>query len=119
MKKRILIVDDQDRIRDIYRNLFINEGFGVIEAADAQAANEIIKNQQLDLILLDIKMPQVGGQTLYEVIRLFHKNKAKIVVSSVYPLTDQQQMVPGADDYYDKSQGVDILLTKIKKALGN
>lgn len=117
--RKILVVDDQSRIRDIYRNLFTNEGFGVVEAADAAAANEIIKKQNPDLILLDLKMPQVGGQTLYEVIRLFHKHKAKIVISSVYPLPDQQQMVPGADDYYDKSEGVDILLNKVKSVLNN
>lgn len=53
---------------------------------------------------------------MYEIIRLFQK-KSKIIVTSVYSLEEQKQIIEGASDYYDKSQGIDILLARIKEAL--
>lgn len=70
----------------------------------------------MDLILLDIKMPEVDGPALFEVIQLFHK-KAKVIVTSVYPLDEQKRIIAEATDYYDKSQGLDKLIEKVKKTL--
>jgi DNA-binding response OmpR family regulator len=56
------------------------------------------------------------GSIMYEIIRLFQK-KSKIIVTSVYSLEEQKQIIEGASDYYDKSQGIDILLARIKEAL--
>lgn len=116
--ERILVVDDKKEIRRIYTTLLASEGFKVIAAASAHEANEVLKNEKIDLVLLDIKMPRVGGRTLYEVIQLFHKT-CKVIVTSVYPLDEQKRVISGANDYYDKSQGTDILLGKIKEALGD
>lgn len=96
--------------------MLASEGYRIIEAADAICANEILKTEDIDLILLDIKMPEIDGTILYEVTKLFHR-QVKVIVSSVYPIDEQRQLVAEAADYHDKSQGADILLTKIKKAL--
>lgn len=114
--KRILVIDDERKIRQIYNNLLTPEGFEVIEASNAASANEILKEKKIDLILLDIKIPEVDGAVMYEVIQLFHK-KVRVIVSSVYPVEDQRQIIIGAIDYHDKSQGTEILITKIKNAL--
>jgi hypothetical protein len=53
---------------------------------------------------------------IYQIIKLFQK-KSKIIVTRVYSLEEQEQIIAGASDYYDKSEGVDILLAKIKEAL--
>jgi DNA-binding NtrC family response regulator len=114
--ERILIVDDDKKIRRIYAVLLKSEGFKVAEASNAQSANEILKWEEIDLTLLDIKMPEVDGGIMYEIIQAFHK-KSKVIVTSVYPLDDQKNLIAGANDYYDKSQGIEILLNKIKKVL--
>ena len=116
--KTILITDDERRIRTIYGRFLKGEGFNVIEAEDAIDANEILKKEKVDLVMLDIKMPEVDGTALYDVIKIFHK-EMKVIVTSVYPLDEQRQIIKGAADYYDKSQGTDVLLKKVKRALGD
>lgn len=116
--KTILIVDDQERIRQLYKLIFTKEGYLVLEADNADKANEIIKKVNIDLMLLDIKMPEINGTILYEIIKVFHKG-IKVIVSSVYPLDDQKNLIKGAADYYDKSEGIKVLKDKVKHALLN
>ncbi len=114
--RNILIVDDEEKIRIVYGRLLTREGFRVYEAANAVRANEILKDNPIDIVLLDINMPEVKGDALFELIRSFHQ-KTKVIVSSVYPLEDQERMVPGAHDYFDKSESMKILLQKIRANL--
>lgn len=114
--KRILIVDDEGKIRNVYLSLLRQEGFEVLEAKDASEANEMLKKQPIDLVLLDIKMPEVDGSILYGFMNLFHK-KVKVIVASVYPIYEQKTIIKDAFDYYDKSQGTEALLSKVKRAL--
>lgn len=116
--KKILVIDDEKKIRDIYKKLLEDEGYGFIEAPSANYANEVLLREDVDLILLDIKMPNVEGDVMYDVIKMFHR-RSKVIVSSVYPLEEQKRLISGADDYFDKSQGLEFLLFKIKQALGN
>ena len=116
--KRILIVDDEEKIRRIYKELLIAEGYDVIYVSNAVEANELIKQKPIDLILLDINMPEVDGSLFYQLIDMFHK-KSKVIVCSVHSLEDQRKIIEKAAGYYDKSQGIDILRKKVKKVLGD
>ena len=116
--KRILIVDDEKKIRQIYSRLLIGEGFEVIEKSNAMEASEVLVRENIDLVLLDINMPEVDGGVLYEVMQLFHK-KTKVIVTSVYPLDEQRRLIAEAVDYYDKSQSMEMLMVKVKEALRN
>lgn len=114
--KTILIVDDEKRIQDIYIRTFLEAGFLVRWASSAQEAMNIMVREKIDLVLLDIKMPRINGQTLYDVIQEYDPN-TKVIVSSVYPVEKQKLMIPQAQDYYDKSQSSLILLEKVKNAI--
>jgi two-component system, response regulator, stage 0 sporulation protein F len=114
--KKILIIDDEERIRDIYVRLFVQAGIIVRRAKDAQQATNIIVREDIDLILLDIKMPMVDGRTMFEIIEEYNP-RAKVIVSSVYPIEKQRKMVPRAIDYYDKSEGPLRLLEKVLNTL--
>ena len=114
--KRILVVDDEEKIRAMYTKLLRSEGFPVLEAHDAIEAHEILKREHIDLILLDIKMARINGNVLYEIIQFFHK-KSQVIVTSFHQVEEQQRIIQGAADYHDKSQGVDLLISKVKKAL--
>lgn len=113
--KKILIVDDELRITRLYRDLLSDEGYKVNAANSASEAYGFIKNNPVDLVLLDINMPNAGGGELYEVLRLF-KYSVKVIVTSVYTPYEQKKVIEGAADYYDKSEGLDLLLCKIKEA---
>jgi len=110
---RILIVDDEEKVRNMYNAMLLNEGFEVLNASDAMQASCILNKETVDIMLLDIKMPRVYGSVFYDIMKVFHKG-VKVIVASVYPVEEQKEMVKGAADYYDKSQGLDLLLGKIK-----
>lgn len=114
--KTILVVDDEEQIRKIYGKVLTQAGFNVLEAASAVVANEVLKNKSVDLILLDINMSGVDGTILGEIAQAFYR-KTKIIVSSVYPLEDQKNLIKEATDYYDKSESMKILVHKVKEAL--
>ena len=113
--KSILIVDDEKHIREIYKRLmdaWEDLKFKVFEASNALDATECIIKEEIDLILLDIRLPMINGQQLYQAIRKY-KPGIKIMVSSVYPVEHQKKIIPFADDYYDKSEGPRGLLEKV------
>jgi DNA-binding response OmpR family regulator len=112
---KILIVEDEEKVRRMYSTMLKNEGYTVIEAPDAMQASCMLNKEPVDIMLLDINMPQVYGSVFYEVMQNFHK-KVKVIVASVYSVEEQKKMIKGAEDYYDKAQGIDLLLEKIKKA---
>ena len=117
--KKILMVDDVRKIREIYTKLLATEGFAVIQASNAGEAQEILRQENIDLILLDIKMPELdsgAGITMCEVRRLSQK-KSKIIVTGVDSWEEQKQNVARASGYYDKQQGIDILLAKGEEAV--
>ena len=109
----ILIVDDEERIRNAYGRLLIRNGFEVIMASNAVAAKDQLVREKIDLVLLDINMPKVNGATLYETIQAFHRN-VKVIVCSVYSVDDQKQQIEFATDYFDKSESVNLLLNKVR-----
>ena len=114
--KKILIIDDEQKISQSYAELLTEEGYAVKHAPSAQAATNFLIREHFDLILLDINMPQVDGKVMYEVVREYDRNM-KVIVSSVFPVEDQIQSILGAAAYHNKSQGVDSLLAKIKEVL--
>jgi len=116
--KTILIVDDQERIRKIYKSVFTKEGYRVLEAKNASEADNLVETAKVDLMLLDIKMPEVDGAILYDITKMFKEN-LKVIVSSVYPLDDQKHIIEDADDYFDKSEGIQVLKEKVKKILSD
>lgn len=115
---KILVVDDEEKIRRIYKGLLAFERYAPLTASDARSAIELLEREKdVCLVLLDINMPLLNGASLYRVIREVYGRSVKVIVSSVYPLEKQRGLVPGADDYYDKSQGTEVLLVKIKGVL--
>jgi len=112
---KILIVEDEEKVRRMYNTMLKNEGFEVIEAPDAMEASCTLNRESVDIMLLDIKMPQVYGSIFYDMLQRSYK-KVKVIVASVYPIDEQRKMIEGAADYYDKSQGLDLLLEKVRKA---
>ena len=113
----ILVVDDEKKVRSLYKKLLTVEHFEVLEAEDSRSAAKLLLAQpDISLVLLDLNLPEIDGSVLYELIRRIDA-RTKVIVTSAYPLHDQKKLVVNADDYYDKSQGMDVLLSKIKNTL--
>ncbi|MBL8012796.1 MAG: response regulator [Candidatus Omnitrophica bacterium] len=114
--KTIMVVDDDERMRRILWEMLRKRGFHVIKARDAVDAHHLLTEGGLvDLVLLDINMPEVSGDTFNEVIQSFHF-KTPVIVCSVLPIEEQIRRIPDARDYYDKSESFDVLIDKIDTA---
>ena len=98
--KHILIVDDNERITDMFARLLTAHGCNAIVANCVDEANEVMKLMTVDLVLLDIKMPEIQGDVLYELIRMFHK-KSKVLISSLYSVEEQQRIESGQTQSFD------------------
>ena len=114
---KVLIVDDEAKIRQIYRKLLLLEHHEVLEAEDcSSAARLLIEDKGIQLVLLDINMPVLDGGVLYRMIRMLDP-KVGVIVTSAYPLQDQKNRIERADDYFDKSQSILLLIQKVKQVL--
>lgn len=112
----LLLVDDDPGIRNMYGRLLRGEGHNVYEAGSAEAATEILIRGEIDLVLLDINMPEIDGKYFRSVIEDYDEN-LKVLITSVYPLVWQRRFVPNAVEYFDKSHGTDMLIHLINKTL--
>ena len=117
--RKILIVDDEKEMRKKYKAFLVAEGFGVLEAPNALEVSNILMREKsnIDLILLDINLPEIDGRDIFDIIDEYAP-ELKIIVTSVHPLQDQKLKIPRAADYYNKSQKEDVLLRKIRNVLG-
>jgi two-component system cell cycle sensor histidine kinase/response regulator CckA len=115
--KKILLVDDEPKIRSTYRRLLSDEGYTVLEAENGEAATLfLMTHRDIDVVLLDINMPVVDGPTLRDLWNLYNPG-IPVIVTSVYAVENQKLLVPDAADYHDKSDGTVPLLRKVRRAL--
>jgi DNA-binding NtrC family response regulator len=111
---KVLIVDDELRVGNMYLRVLVEEGFVVRFAEDATKALNYLIREEIDLVLLDINMPGVNGKSIFEIIRVYDPSM-KVIVLSAYPLHVQKKMIPQAFDYHDKSDTHSNLLEKIHR----
>ena len=121
MSKRILVVDDQEDLRGVLRDLLTGSGYTVIEAADGAAGVAKAKSDRPDLILMDIQMPVIDG---YEATRLIKGDPALnpipiVAVSSFAMKGDEEKArAAGCDHYVTKPYSPMQLLRLIRGLLG-
>ncbi|MBI5251400.1 MAG: response regulator [Desulfomonile tiedjei] len=98
----ILHVEDENAVRFLYKEVFEELGYNVIQASSAEEALKMLKGNRPDVIILDLKMPGMGGRAFLE---KFHKMKLRIpvVISTAYPYLQGDPSALGADAYVVKS----------------
>lgn len=117
--KSILIVDDNKETVKLYSALLELEGFQTIPAYDGYQALEILKNQTIDVVLLDIMMPEIDGIEVCRQIKSHPKTEG-ISIVMVTALSDpenkEQALKAGANGYLTKPVMVDDLINAIHAA---
>jgi two-component system cell cycle response regulator DivK len=120
MSKLILVVEDQEDNRRIFRDLLTSNGYEVIEAVNGIEGVSLAENHRPDLILMDIQLPGIDGYEATRQIKANHdlKNIPIIVVTS-YALSgdDLKAFDAGCDAYVAKPFSPRELLTKIREYL--
>ncbi|MCK4739225.1 MAG: response regulator [Deltaproteobacteria bacterium] len=115
-EKKILIVDDEEGIRLLYKEELEEEGYAVELAASGEEALKALKKEHVDLVLLDIKMPGMDG---VEVLRRV-KEKWKdmpVVLCTAYPHYKQDFGTWASDAYIVKSSNLKELKDTVSKIL--
>ncbi|HPO59927.1 MAG TPA: response regulator, partial [Exilispira sp.] len=102
-QKKILLVEDEKNIRDILKDNLEYEGYTILEAEDGLKGLEIAKNENPDLIILDLMLPQMHG---YDFIKQLKKTNPTIPIIIVSAKSEEIDKIKGldlgADDYITK-----------------
>ena len=110
---KILIADDEQKIREVLREYAEYEGHEVVEAVDGMQAVELAKNQDFDIIILDIMMPKLDGFSACKEIRKI-KNTPVLMLSARGEEYDKLfGFEIGADDYVTKPFSPKEVLARI------
>ena len=117
MNKTILIIEDEIRIRFLLKDYLLSEGFSVIEACDGEEGLMAFKNNNVDLILLDIMMPKIDGLTVLENIRTVSDIPIILLTAKSQEEDKLYGYDIGADDYITKPFSPKILVAKVKALL--
>jgi len=121
MSKRILVVEDQEDLRGVLRDLLSGSGYAVVEAADGQDALTKAKSERPDLILMDIQMPVLDG---YEATRQIKADpslaKTPIIAVSSFAMKGDEEKARAAGyiHYVTKPYSPLQLLRTIRDVLG-
>jgi two-component system response regulator PilR (NtrC family) len=118
MSKSILVVDDEQVLRESLAELLEDEGYDVLQAEDGQAAYERLLEQPVDLVLTDVRMPNVDGISLLGHLQKLAPETPAIVLTAYGTVQSAvEAMQLGAFDYLLKPVNFDDVLVKVKRAL--
>ena len=114
---RILVVDDVAENRDVLSRRLARRGYTVLEAGDGPSALSIVREQELDLVLLDWMMPDMSGLTVLETIRESRSVEELCVVMTTcrHQREDVLEAVAaGANDYFAKPIDFEHMVKRIQ-----
>jgi len=117
-KKKILVIDDEQIVLDSVKKILGAEDFDVDPAISSREGLERAMKQDYDLVLTDIRMPEIGGMRILRDIKR-SKPATPVVIFTGYATVQSavQAMKLGASDYIEKPFTPDMLLTTVKKVL--
>lgn len=117
MSRTILIVEDQQILREIMKEYLLDEGYQVLEASDGSQALELFQDHKIDLIILDIMLPEIDGWSVCRRIR----KTSNVPILMLTSRSDEDDTLLGfelgADDYVVKPCSPPILLARSKRLL--
>lgn len=117
MQRTILIVEDEDILREIIKDYLINEGYHVLEAADGKEALSLFQTHDADLIMLDIMLPELDG---WSVCRRIRKTSNVPIIMLTARVDEDDTLLGfelGADDYVTKPYSPAVLLARAKRLI--
>ncbi len=118
MGEKILIVDDQYGIRILLNEIFQKEGYQTFQAANGVQALSIVKSEDPDMVILDMKIPGMDG---LEILKRIKKMEARalVIIMTAYGELDMihEAMDLGAITHFAKPFDIDEIRAAVKKEL--
>ncbi len=117
---RILVADDERSIRELLAIVLRREGYDVLLAESGRAAIDILEKQPVDLLISDIKMPDLSGVEVLRAAKQIDRDVLGIMITA-FASTDSavEAMRLGACDYVSKPFDVDLLKMKVREKIEN
>lgn len=117
MTKKILVVDDEERLRTLLQSYLQQEGFEVVTATDGREALFMTRQEQPDLIILDLMMPEMDG---FGFMHAYNKEASTPIIILTAKLEEQEKVLGlelGADDYVTKPFSLRELTARVRAVL--
>ena len=115
---KILVVDDEARMRKLVKDFLVNKGFSVIEAANGEEAVDIFFAQKdIALILLDVMMPKMDGWEALKTIRKYSQVPVMMLTARSEERDELQGFALGVDEYISKPFSPKILVARVDAIL--
>jgi CheY-like chemotaxis protein len=116
----ILLVDDEESIRELGEDILVRFGYTVVTASDGESALEIYrrKEQKIDLVVLDLIMPGMGGRRcLEEILKI--DSEATVIIASGYSANGKvkEALESGAVEFIGKPYNIKDMLRKVRNVL--
>ena len=120
---KIMVVEDDMSLREIYSIRIVAEGYEVVSAGDGEEALAVAVREKPDLILSDVMMPKISGFDMLDILRSTPETaNIKVVMMTALSSDDQRRRGEqlGADRYLVKSQvGIEDVINTIHEVLGD
>ena len=117
-KIKILVVDDESRMRKLVHDFLAREGYEVVEAADGEKALDIFySDKEISLIVLDVMMPKINGWEVCREIRKISKLPIIMLTAKGDESDELNGLEIGADDYISKPFSPKILVARVTALL--
>jgi DNA-binding response OmpR family regulator len=120
---KILLVEDDANLREIYSIRLTAEGYEVVSAGDGEEALAAAVREKPDLVLSDVMMPKISGFDMLDILRQTPETKdIKVIMMTALSSEDQRERgnALGADRYLVKSQvGIEDVVTAVHEVLGD
>lgn len=117
-KLKILVVDDESRMRKIVRDFLVRKGYEVIEAGDGESAlNEFYKTKSIALVILDVMMPKMNGWEVCKEIRETSKVPIIMLTAKSEESDELLGFDLGVDEYITKPFSPKILVARVEAIL--
>ena len=117
-KIKILVVDDESRMRKLVHDFLTREGYAVVEAADGEEALDIFySDKEISLIVLDVMMPKINGWEVCREIRKISKLPIIMLTAKGDESDELNGFEIGADEYISKPFSPKILVARVTALL--
>lgn len=120
---KVMIVEDDDSLREIYGIRLTAEGYAVVSAHDGEEALAVAVKERPDLIVSDVMMPKISGFDMLDILRSTPETKnIKVIMMTALSSEDQRERGEnlGADRYLVKSQvGIEDVVNVVHEVLGD
>ncbi|MGG5315058.1 response regulator transcription factor [Enterococcus sp. AZ072] len=115
---KLLLCEDEDKMRELLKRFLEHEGYTVVEAVDGEEALEAFYQEKFDLVILDWMMPKINGLEVAQRMKQEYAIKILMLTAKNMPEDEVEALVAGVDDYLAKPFHANVLLVRVAKLLG-